>query len=148
MVSPCRLGGSGWPRPESSAVRAHAPNAFWAFADSWKAIFHSGVLDHSIKELARAREVLTPDGAVLLVEPLGADHVADNLHPLGRMYYSISVLACTPNAVSQRTDTSSEPLGAQAGDAELRALAAAAGFGTVRRLDVPAPMNLVLELRP
>lgn len=98
--------------------------------------------------LARAREVLAPDGAVLLVEPLGADHVADNLHPLGRMYYSISVLACTPNAVSQRTDTSSEPLGAQAGEAELRALAAAAGFGTVRRLDVPAPMNLVLELRP
>jgi alkylhydroperoxidase family enzyme len=34
-------------------VRAHAPNAFWAFADSWKAIFHSGVLDHSIKELCR-----------------------------------------------------------------------------------------------
>ncbi|MGH8892556.1 MAG: carboxymuconolactone decarboxylase family protein, partial [Actinomycetes bacterium] len=43
----------GTPRPESSAVRAHAPNAFWAFADSWKAIFHSGVLDHSVKELCR-----------------------------------------------------------------------------------------------
>jgi AhpD family alkylhydroperoxidase len=34
-------------------VRAHAPNAFWAFADSWQAIFHSGVLDHSVKELCR-----------------------------------------------------------------------------------------------
>jgi SAM-dependent methyltransferase len=97
--------------------------------------------------LARAREVLAADGAVLLVEPLGADNVADNLNPLGRMFYSISVLACTPNAVSQRTATSSEPLGAQAGEAALRALAADAGFGTVRRLDVPAPMNLVLELR-
>ncbi len=98
--------------------------------------------------LARAREVLAPEGAVLLVEPLGADNVADNLNPLGRMYYSISVLACTPNAVSQRTATSSEPLGAQAGEATLRALAAEAGFGTVRRIDVPAPINLVLELRP
>ena len=29
-----------------------------------------------------------------------------------------------------------------------RAVAAGAGFGRVRRLDVPAPMNLVLELRP
>lgn len=48
-----RCAREGTPRPESSAVRAHAPNAFWAFADSWKAIFHSGVLDHSIKELAR-----------------------------------------------------------------------------------------------
>lgn len=48
-----RCAREGTPRPESSAVRAHAPNAFWAFADSWKAIFHSGVLDHSVKELCR-----------------------------------------------------------------------------------------------
>ena len=43
----------GTPRPESSAVRAHVPACFWAFADSWKAIFRSGVLDHAIKELCR-----------------------------------------------------------------------------------------------
>src|SRR5690349_6988053 len=48
-----RCAREGTPRPESSAVRAHAPNAFWAFADSWKALFHSGVLDHTIKELCR-----------------------------------------------------------------------------------------------
>jgi alkylhydroperoxidase family enzyme len=48
-----RCAREGTPRPESSAVRAHAPNAFWAFADSWKALFHSGVCDHSIKELCR-----------------------------------------------------------------------------------------------
>ena len=48
-----RCAREGTPRPESSAVRAHAPNAFWAFADSWKAVFHQGVCDHSIKELCR-----------------------------------------------------------------------------------------------
>jgi alkylhydroperoxidase family enzyme len=48
-----RCAREGTPRPESSAVRANAPNAFWAFADSWKAIFHSGVCDHGIKELCR-----------------------------------------------------------------------------------------------
>jgi alkylhydroperoxidase family enzyme len=48
-----RCAREGTPRPESSAVRAHAPNAFWAFADSWQAIFHSGICDHSVKELAR-----------------------------------------------------------------------------------------------
>jgi alkylhydroperoxidase family enzyme len=48
-----RCAREGTPRPESSAVRAHAPNAFWAFADSWKALFHDGVCDHSIKELCR-----------------------------------------------------------------------------------------------
>ena len=98
--------------------------------------------------LSRARQALGPDGAVLLVEPLGADDVEDNLNPAGRMFYAISTLACTPNAVSQKTATSSEPLGAQAGQKRLRALAAQAGFGRVRRLNVPAPMNLVLELRP
>jgi alkylhydroperoxidase family enzyme len=48
-----RCAQEGTPRPESSAVRAHAPNAFWAFADSWKAIFHTGVCDHAVKELCR-----------------------------------------------------------------------------------------------
>ena len=48
-----RCAREGTPRPESSAVRAHAPNAFWAFADAWNAIFHSGVCDHAIKELCR-----------------------------------------------------------------------------------------------
>lgn len=48
-----RCAREGTPRPESSAVRAHAPNAFWAFADSWKALFHNGVCDHAIKELCR-----------------------------------------------------------------------------------------------
>ena len=98
--------------------------------------------------LTRARDVLAPTGAVLLFEPFGADRVQDNLNPSGRMFYAISTLACTPNAVSQRTATSSEPLGAQAGESALRALAAEAGFGTVRHLDPSAPLNLVLELRP
>ncbi|MGH3386560.1 MAG: carboxymuconolactone decarboxylase family protein [Nocardioidaceae bacterium] len=48
-----RCAREGTPRPESSAVRAHVPNAFWAFADSWQALFHNGVCDHSIKELCR-----------------------------------------------------------------------------------------------
>lgn len=48
-----RCAGEGTPRPESSAVRAHAPHAFWAFADSWQAIFRDGVVDHAIKELCR-----------------------------------------------------------------------------------------------
>jgi alkylhydroperoxidase family enzyme len=43
----------GTPRPESSAVRAHVPACFWAFADSWEAIFRNGVCDHAIKELCR-----------------------------------------------------------------------------------------------
>jgi 2-polyprenyl-3-methyl-5-hydroxy-6-metoxy-1,4-benzoquinol methylase len=98
--------------------------------------------------LVRTRAAVAPAGAVLLFEPLAADDVQDNLNPNGRMFYAVSTLACTPNAVSQKTATSSEPLGAQVGEKRLRALAAEAGFSSVRRLDIPAPMNLVLELRP
>jgi alkylhydroperoxidase family enzyme len=43
----------GTPRPESSAVRAHVPAAFWAFANSWETLFRGGVCDHAIKELCR-----------------------------------------------------------------------------------------------
>jgi len=43
----------GTPRPESSAVRAHVPAAFWFFANSWNDLFRNGVVDHAVKELCR-----------------------------------------------------------------------------------------------
>jgi len=43
----------GTPRPESSAVRAHVPAAFWAFANSWRDLFRNGVCAHALKELCR-----------------------------------------------------------------------------------------------
>ena len=43
----------GTPRPESSAVRAHVPAAFWSFANSWRDLFRNGVCEHAIKELCR-----------------------------------------------------------------------------------------------
>jgi alkylhydroperoxidase family enzyme len=48
-----RCAREGTPRPESSAVRAHVPAAFWFFANAWNDLFRNGVLDHPIKELCR-----------------------------------------------------------------------------------------------
>ncbi|MBD0282130.1 MAG: carboxymuconolactone decarboxylase family protein [Thermoleophilaceae bacterium] len=48
-----RCAREGTPRPESSAVRAHVPAAFWFFANAWKDLFREGIVDHSIKELCR-----------------------------------------------------------------------------------------------
>jgi alkylhydroperoxidase family enzyme len=48
-----RCAREGTPRPESSAVRAHVPAAFWSFAKSWEDLFRNGVCDHAIKELCR-----------------------------------------------------------------------------------------------
>jgi alkylhydroperoxidase family enzyme len=48
-----RCAREGTPRPESSAVRAHVPAAFWSFANSWNDLFREGIVDHSVKELCR-----------------------------------------------------------------------------------------------
>jgi len=48
-----RCAREGTPRPESSAVRAHVPDCFWFFADSWDRVFRNGVCDHALKELCR-----------------------------------------------------------------------------------------------
>ena len=104
-------------------------------------------LGDPIGALVVAREALAPDGVVLLVEVLAGDSVEDNLNPAGRMFYSISTLVCTPNALSQQAPGAPEPLGTQAGEARLREVALAAGFTLVRRVPVDAPLNLVLELR-
>jgi hypothetical protein len=90
------------------------------------------------------RESLAPDGTWLLVEPAAGDDVQANLNPVGRAYYGFSVLLCVPNAVSQGGTMT---LGAQAGEARLRAVATEAGF-TRFRLAARTPFNLVLEVRP
>lgn len=100
-------------------------------------------LGDPVGALARARELLAPGGAVLLVEPRAADRVADNLHPVGRMFYAVSTMFCTPTALAQE----GMALGTLAGPAVLAEVAAAAGL-RLRPVPVAAPFNLVLELRP
>jgi SAM-dependent methyltransferase len=91
-----------------------------------------------------AREALADDGTVMLVEPLAADRLEDNLNPLGRAFYSASTLVCTPASLAQEGHVA---LGAQAGESRLRAILEAAGFSRVRRV-AETPPNLVLEARP
>jgi 2-polyprenyl-3-methyl-5-hydroxy-6-metoxy-1,4-benzoquinol methylase len=93
--------------------------------------------------LVRAREILAPDGAVLLIEPRGGDRVEDNLNPVGRMFYAVSTMFCTPTAVSQE----GMAIGTLAGPNVLTGIAHQAGFSVVRPVPVEAPFNLVLELR-
>lgn len=48
-----RCAHEGTPRPESSAVRAHSPAAFWSFDFAWNRLFREGVVPHELKELCR-----------------------------------------------------------------------------------------------
>ncbi len=90
------------------------------------------------------RQSLAPDGTWLLVEPNAGDAIEDNLHPVGRIFYSASTFLCCPNSRSQPGGAC---LGAQAGEARLREVAEAAGFTRFRRA-AETPFNIVLELRP
>jgi 2-polyprenyl-3-methyl-5-hydroxy-6-metoxy-1,4-benzoquinol methylase len=90
------------------------------------------------------REALADDGTWLIVEPAAGDDVADNMNPVGRLYYSFSTLLCVPNAKSQ---PGGHALGAQAGEAAIRSITAEAGFTRFRRAS-ETPFNLVFEARP
>jgi hypothetical protein len=51
----------GTPRPESQAIRAHAPAILRSFSKTWDVAFRNGVMDHSIKELCRVYVSKTVD---------------------------------------------------------------------------------------
>ena len=90
------------------------------------------------------RQALDADGTWLIVEPLAGDTLADNLNPVGRVYYSFSTFVCVPNARSQ---PGGHALGAQAGEAAIRQLTEQAGFTRFRRA-AETPFNTVYEARP
>lgn len=90
----------------------------------------------------RVRECLLPGGSWMIVEPRASDSVTENLHSVGRMFYSGSTYVCVPNALSQ----GGEALGAQAGERALRGVLSRAGFDDVR-VTARTPFTAVLQAR-
>jgi 2-polyprenyl-3-methyl-5-hydroxy-6-metoxy-1,4-benzoquinol methylase len=96
--------------------------------------------------VAASRHVLrklSPGGTWMIVEPYAGDRIEENLNPIGRAYYAASTLLCTPCSLSQEGRMG---LGAQAGEARLRAVVTAAGFKQFRRA-MHSPVNLILEAK-
>jgi 2-polyprenyl-3-methyl-5-hydroxy-6-metoxy-1,4-benzoquinol methylase len=91
---------------------------------------------------AHIRGALAPSGSVMLVEPMAADRVEDNLNPVGRIFSAASVLVCTPHAIAE----GGRPLGTLATDEELRAVFSGTGYGTFRRA-TETPTNRIFEAR-
>lgn len=92
----------------------------------------------------RVRQNLTPDGTWMVVEPAAGESLAENMNPVGRVYYSASSMICTPASLSQPNGAG---LGAQASAHQLRAVSEAGGF-TRFRLATQTPFNRVFEIRP
>lgn len=90
---------------------------------------------------AHMRRILAPGGTWMIVEPFAGDRPADNLNPVGRLYYNASTMICVPTSLDQEVG---EALGAQAGEARISEVVRAGGFASVRRA-TEGPFNMVLE---
>jgi hypothetical protein len=84
-----------------------------------------------------AREALDGNGTCMIVEPFASDRLEENLHPVGRLFYSASTMLCTPGAIAQKGGTA---LGAQAGEARIRDVVKKGGFQHFRRA-AETPLN-------
>jgi SAM-dependent methyltransferase len=90
------------------------------------------------------RSALAQDGAWLIVEPFAGASVAENLTPVGRVYYSFSTFLCVPHAISEGA---ADALGNQAGEAAIGAVVKEAGFSSFRQV-AQTPFNLVYVAQP
>jgi 2-polyprenyl-3-methyl-5-hydroxy-6-metoxy-1,4-benzoquinol methylase len=91
-----------------------------------------------------ARNALKDDGTCMVVEPFAGDSPAENINPVGRIYYAASSMICVPVSLARHGPA----LGAQAGEARLRqVIVDEGGFKSMRRA-AQTPFNIVLEARP
>ncbi|MBV9665987.1 MAG: methyltransferase domain-containing protein [Actinobacteria bacterium] len=90
------------------------------------------------------REALAADGTWLLVEPMSADSLEENVNPVGRIFYAASTSICTPGAQAQAGGFA---LGNQVPDATWAELVTDAGFSQFRRA-TETPFNRIFEARP
>jgi ubiquinone/menaquinone biosynthesis C-methylase UbiE len=97
-----------------------------------------------LEAVSAARQAISADGALMLVEPFANDRTEYNVGPVARLYYSASAGLCTQNALSQGGRYS---LGAQAGAKQLLAILKEAGFRTAK-VAMQTPLNLIIEARP
>jgi SAM-dependent methyltransferase len=93
---------------------------------------------------AHVKSTLRSAGTWMIVEPFAGDRIADNLNPIGRLFYSASTQICVPASLSREVGLA---LGTQAGETRLREVILSGGFSRVRRATA-TPFNLVLEARP
>ena len=132
---------------------AHAPRVTFEVATAqafpgtgWDLVTFFDCLHDMSDPLGAARhvrEVLADDGTWLVVEPYAGGSVADNLNPVGRVFYGGSASICTPAGLLDN----GAALGNQVSDEQWDVLLRSAGFTRFRRA-AETPFNRVFEVRP
>ena len=90
------------------------------------------------------RQSLKPDGTWMIVEPFANETVAENLNPVGRIFYCASTMLCTGASLDQEVGLA---LGAQASESSIREVVQRGGFSKFRRA-TQTPFNRVFEAKP
>jgi hypothetical protein len=88
---------------------------------------------------------LHPDGTFLCLEMNSSDNPDENVGPVAAILYSVSTLYC------MTTSLAAGGLGLGAAglpEARLREFAQGSGFGSVRRLPIQNPFNILYEIKP
>ena len=117
------------------------PGRDYEFATVFDALHDMG---DPVGAASHVRQSLRPDGTFMIVEPIAAHSLAENINPVGRVYYGFSTMVCTPASLSQEVGLA---LGAQAGERRLREVLSKGGFTRFRRA-TETPFNMILEARP
>lgn len=90
------------------------------------------------------RGALSDDGAWMVVEPNVSDKLEENINPLARAFYSVSMLQCMTCSLAGE----GKGYGACMGPRKLQEIAEQAGFTRHERLPIENPFNAITLSRP
>ena len=91
-----------------------------------------------VRTLQEICSLLNPEGTLFMVEPRAADHLEDNVNPLGAVYYGFSLFHC----MTQSLANGGHGLGTCMGPKKTEQLAREAGFSHFEKLDIRSQTNL------
>jgi 2-polyprenyl-3-methyl-5-hydroxy-6-metoxy-1,4-benzoquinol methylase len=86
---------------------------------------------------------LKPGGTWFIIEPNVSDNLEQNLNPVGRVFYSVSMLQCMTASLAH----GGAGYGACMGPAKIRRVAEEAGFKTFEKLPIENPFNQFFAAR-
>src|SRR5260370_4074262 len=124
----------------SVAAAKDFPGKNYGFVTVFDALHDMG---DPVSAASHVKQSLEVDSTFMIVEPSAGDSIAENINPVGRVYYGFSPMLCTPGSLSQEVGLA---LGAQAGERRLRDVLSQGGFTRVRRA-AETPFSMILEAR-
>jgi SAM-dependent methyltransferase len=95
-----------------------------------------------IGAIQHTAEALASDGTVLIVEPMAAETIEDEVNPVARLYSAGSIYLCTPNAIA----SGEIALGNQVPERKLREIVTTGGLSQFRRA-TETPFNRIFAAR-